>query len=232
MALALSACSLPFGFGLGPTAGGLTCGGSPSFSAEILEGPARAETGDGPAAEALRRHLGTENIDIDWLPDAGWLEISNIGGSVHYLARDPAAESSWFYATVARDGGEWRVSGWGGCTLEPDVGPGLGIASFRVEGDDLDPAATSIPVLVTERACNSGEDARGRIVVSAIEVEDDAVSVTLAVRPRGGAQACPSNPETPFVVDLPEPLGDRRLLDGSSIPPRDATVCPDIAMCS
>jgi hypothetical protein len=107
----------------------------------------------------------------------------------------------------------------------------MGIASFRVEPAALDPAATEIPVLVTERACNSGEDARGRIVVSAIRADDDAVTVTLAVRTRGGAQSCPSNPETPFVLELEEPLGDRQLLDGSSIPARDATVCPDIAMC-
>lgn len=60
---------------------------------------------------------------------------------------------------------------------------------------------------------------------------DDSVTVTFAVRPRLGAQECPSNPETPFVLELPEPLGDRSLRDGSSVPPRDATVCPDIAIC-
>jgi hypothetical protein len=86
-------------------------------------------------------------------------------------------------------------------------------------------------VLVTEHACNSGEDARGRITVAAIDEDDDSVTVTLAVRPRGGAQECPSNPETPFVIELSAPLGDRALLDGSSVPARDATVCPDIAMC-
>jgi hypothetical protein len=227
--IALSACSPPLS--LGPSAGDVTCGGGPAFSASLLDGPANAESAPGPAAEALRRHLATENIDIDWLPDAGWIEVSNTGGSALYLAADPAAEGSWFSVSLSRDADKWRVSGWGGCSLQPDVGFGMGIASFRVEPAALDPAATEIPVLVTERACNSGEDARGRIVVSAIRADDDAVTVTLAVRTRGGAQSCPSNPETPFVLELEEPLGDRQLLDGSSIPARDATVCPDIAMC-
>ena len=108
----------------------------------------------------------------------------------------------------------------------------MGIASFRVAPDvALDPEANEIAVLVTERACNSGEDARGRIVVAAIDEDDDSMTVTLAVRPRGGAQECPSNPETPFLLELPAPIGERVLLDGSSVPPRDATVCPDI-VCS
>ena len=49
--------------------------------------------------------------------------------------------------------------------------------------------------------------------------------VVIGTVPRGGAQECPDNPETPFLLALPEPLGDRVLLDGYSIPPRDATEC-------
>ena len=227
--LALSACSLF----LSAAAGDLTCDGGPSFSPEALEGPADAENGPGSAAEALRRHLARDEIDIDSLPDAGWIEVSRTDASAFYLTPDPAAEGSWIYASVDHDGEGWEVDGWGGCSLQPDVGPGLGIASFRIAPDvELDPDSTEVAVLVTERACNSGQDARGRIVVAAIDGKDDRVTVTLAVRPRGGAQTCPSNPETPFILELPEPLGDRALLDGSSVPPRDATICPDIAMCS
>ena len=233
VALSLSACGEQF-LTLGPAPGeGMTCGGGgPSFSADVLEGPGGAENGADPAAVALRTHLATDHIDIDWLPDAGWIEVARTDSLVQYLAPDAAAEGSWYFATVGRDGSEWEVDGWGGCPLQPDVGPGMGIASFRVAPDaELDPAATEIEVLVTEQACNSGEDAQGRIVVAAIDEDDESVTVTLAVRPRGGAQECPSNPETPFVLELPEPLGDRALLDGSSVPARDATACPDIAVC-
>ena len=233
-ALSLSACGVQLpGLGVGPEPGArLTCGGGPSFPAALLEGDGGAENGTDPAAAALRRHLEMNHMDIDFLPDTGWVEVSRTDSDVLYLAPDPAAEGSWANVSVGQDGGAWEVEGWGGCPLQPDVGQGLGIASFRVAPDnELDPAATEIAVAVTERACNSGEDASGRIVVAAIDADDDSVTVTLAVRPRGGAQTCPSNPDTPFVLELPEPLGDRALLDGSQVPARDATACPDIAMC-
>lgn len=227
--LALSACGL-LHFGAAAP-GSLTCDGGPSFGPEILEGGGGAENAADPAAEALRRHLATDHIDIDMLPDAGWIEISRSGDTVIYVAADPAAAGNWVQATVGREGDAWDVNGWGGCTLMPDVGAGMAIGSFRLAVDPLDPAATEIRVLVTERACNSGEDAAGRIEVASVEEDDDSVTVTLAVRPRGGGQSCPSNPETPFVIQLSEPIGERVLLDGSSVPPRDATVCPEIAIC-
>jgi hypothetical protein len=31
--------------------------------------------------------------------------------------------------------------------------------------------------------------------------------------------------ETPYLLELSEPLGDRMLLDGAEVPPRDATTC-------
>ena len=230
--LVVSACDASFQVIGPPPGGGMTCGGGPGFSGDLLVDPGGAENGADPAAVALRTHLATDHVEIDWIPDAGWIEVSRTDAEVLYLARNPEAKSSWFFASVGRDGDTWEVDGWGGCDLQPDVGPGMGIASFRVAPDaELDPAAREIPVLVTERACNSGEDARGRIVVASIDESDDSVTVTFAVRPRGGGQECPSNPETPFVLELPAPLGDRVLQDGSSVPPRDATLCPDIAMC-
>ncbi len=117
-------------------------------------------------------------------------------------------------------------------TLQPDAGSDLHRASFRVAPDvELTPDLTEIEVLVTERACNSGEDASGRIEEPVVTLGAESVTVVFAVRPRGGAQECPSNPETPYVLVLAEPLGDRVLLDGSEMPPRDATECGDISAC-
>ena len=59
-------------------------------------------------------------------------------------------------------------------------------------------------------------------------------SCALTVSDHGGGSAtvtrdpaeppCPSNPPTPFTVDLDEPLGDRLLLDASTLPPRPITL--------
>ncbi len=72
---------------------------------------------------------------------------------------------------------------------------------------------------VTEMACNSGEDARGRIELVSVDQGEDAVTVTLGVRPRDPESAtCQSNPATSFEVTLDAPLGDRALYDGSRWP--------------
>lgn len=79
----------------------------------------------------------------------------------------------------------------------------------------VDPEATEVPILVREVACNSGQDATGRISTD-IEYGPDEVVLTVYVQPRGGDQTCPSNPLTPYVVELEEPLGDRELVNGAT----------------
>ena len=207
----------------------VTCGDA-SFGLEVLNQPGAAELADDPASAALRNHLATDHIEIDWLPNARWTEVARTRSFVQYVAGGDAGE--WFFVTVEMQGAQWTISGWGGCTLQPEIPPGAGIAMFRLAPHEtLTPDAVEVDVLVTEMACNSGEDARGRILAPDITTSVQSVTVVMTVRPRGGGQECPSNPETPFLLMLPEPLGERSLLDGSEIPPRDATVCPRISIC-
>jgi len=211
----------------------VTCGG-PEFPLSVLDAPGGAENGTDPAAEALRDHLATRDMEIDWLPDAGWKEAVRTEDLVVFIADAlPGSEPPLVEVSIEQRDGAWHVGGWSQCRLQADVGPDLGRASFRVAPDvELTPHMTEIEVLVTERACNSGEDASGRIEEPVVTVGAESVTVVFAVRPRGGAQTCPSNPETSDVLVLDEPLGDRVLLDGSDVPPRDATECADPPFCS
>jgi hypothetical protein len=86
------------------------------------------------------------------------------------------------------------------------------------------PDTTTVPALIRERACASGRSPEGRVIAPTVFSSADAVLVSVFVRQPAGAQDCPGNPAFPLVITLPEPLGDRRLLDGSEVPPRDATV--------
>ena len=210
----------------------VSCGGH-GFPAALLEEPGSAETSDDPAAEVLRRHLAEPGPDSAWLPDTGWREVIRTDTEVAYVAdAEPGTDPPYAEVTVTHDGDGWQIGGWGQCRLQADVGPQLGLASFRVDpATELGPLLTEIPVLVTERACNSGEDARGRIADPTILLTDAAVTVVFAVRPRDGGHDCPSNPETPHLLRLPEPLGDRSLFDGSEVPPRDATLCAEHGIC-
>ncbi|MEH3076702.1 MAG: hypothetical protein PGN11_08455 [Quadrisphaera sp.] len=76
----------------------------------------------------------------------------------------------------------------------------------------VDPASTSVTILVEEQGCSSGQVPS----IAKPQVELGATSVTIAVRTRERValtQSCQSNPGTPYEVDLGEPLGDRALID-------------------
>jgi hypothetical protein len=106
--------------------------------------------------------------------------------------------------------------------IEGRVGP----AAWWVDptAAPLPPTATSVPALIRERACASGQSPEGRVVDPAVFSSENAVLVTVWVRHRTGGQDCPGNPAFPMEIRLPDALGDRTLLDGSTIPPRDASV--------
>ena len=210
----------------------VTCGG-PAFPASALSGRGNAEADSGPEADALRTLLERPEA-AGMLPRTGWRLAVHTGDTVVYIADLAVVGDSAPFAdvTLERVDGAWQTRGFGQCRPVADVGPGLGLAEFRVAGHErLTPETIELDVLVTERACNSGEDARGRIVEPAIIPTAEAIIVVFGVIPRGGNHTCPSNPETPTRLILPEPLGDRTLLDGSAVPPRDATTCPNIGVC-
>lgn len=95
----------------------------------------------------------------------------------------------------------WRV------LVEPAPKP----ARWRVDPSaELDAATREIPIVVNESACASGASAKGRIEAD-VTYRSDQVHIEVKVRPRGGGQECPSNPDTPYVVELREPLGDREV---------------------
>lgn len=104
--------------------------------------------------------------------------------------------------------------------------PGAGRASWALPSDEeIGPETTSYTALVTERACASGRSSEGRIVGPQIAYTAEAVIVTFQVQGLDGGQDCQSNPSTPVLVTLDEPLGDRLLLDGDSHPPREPPRC-------
>lgn len=87
-----------------------------------------------------------------------------------------------------------------------------------VDGTDLPPESTRIEVLVNERGCAGGRSADGRIPTPRVDADEERVVVTVRVVPLPGPQDCGEAPDTPFTIELDEPLGDRTLLDGSADP--------------
>lgn len=192
------------------------------FAPEILTGgPGHDEQADDPAAAALRIALASDGPDFDFLPDTGWHRVGMDATSAEYITTggDFGVKS----VMVENEASGWKVAGWGDCRPRVFLAPGLGAAEWTLDPDQPkpDPATQVITVLVTELSCNSGKPADGRIVGPQVIATRESVLVFFAVRPRPGAQDCPSNPSTRLKVDLGEPLGSRTLLDGGQWPPRE-----------
>ena len=216
-----------------PVPGRVSCGPvAPSFPLAVPEQDGEAHAGNDQPAAILQATLReTEGLpEGERLPAEGWIRAVQTEDVVLFVA--PGGGSPWSMVKVQLRDGIWGFDASGQCRLQPEIPDGVNLAVFRLApGVELTPETTEVDLRVTETTCNSGEDARGRGRVLDIVSRPETVTVLLGVVPRPGGHECPSNPETPFTLELPEPLGDRVLLDGSSVPARDATTCPDLAVC-
>ncbi|MET0821789.1 MAG: hypothetical protein ABWY58_12550 [Aeromicrobium sp.] len=93
------------------------------------------------------------------------------------------------------------------------VSAGSAAAVWRpATGGAPDPRTSTVDVLVTRVSCSSG--VTGDVVAPSIQEAGDRVVVTFEVTPEVEVGTCPSNDWVPYRIDLGEPLGGRRLVDG------------------
>lgn len=122
------------------------------------------------------------------------------------------------------------VLGLAACTLT-ETGH-YGPATWALDPDArITPQTTEFEAWVTEVACASGRSSADRVGGPDLQISADVVIVTFGVVPLPGAQECPANPPTLVTVHLPEPLGDRRLLDGGREPPAEPPACASRESC-
>lgn len=110
-----------------------------------------------------------------------------------------------------------------GCSALP-VPPVLdGAVPARWEvAERADASATELKLTIYEVPCSSGSPIEGRVEEPTIETNATSVVITIRVRQLLGTQTCPLHP-WPLTVRLPEPLGNRQLLDGGRVPPAPPT---------
>jgi hypothetical protein len=208
-----------------PTSSGVgevryTCAAPPGFPLSVFDRPAGAELAADPAAAALRKALGTELAH--GFPRSGYWLVGRGPTRADFVARAEGGDSPFAYASFEVHDGAWTLWGYGEC--RPTVvleGMSLATWTFDSALPAPDNEATSFTALVTERACTGGKPMAGRLLPPAITYGVEAISVIFAAKPLPGEHDCPGNPSSRVGVELREPLGDRRLLDGAFFPPAD-----------
>jgi hypothetical protein len=121
-------------------------------------------------------------------------------------------------ASFVMEDGTWKPEGWGQCRVVV-AAPGFGNATWATDPESApDPTASTLPIQIMERNCANGEPPEGREILPVVQGTADRVTITVLVEPVSGPANCPGNPWYPVSVDLGEPLGERPLYDGSTLP--------------
>lgn len=196
--------------------------GTFAFAAEALATVPQDSAVSEPA-QALARYLVDPDRLNPRLPLQGWRLLGSDDRTAEFAS--VAADASIWVTVIRKEATGWVVDSPDVCQPVLVLPGGLARADWTLDPAQGPPTGATrvFDALVTETGCNSGQPADGRIVGPKIVRGPTDVLVVFAVRPRGGAQRCPSNPATRVPVDLGESLGPRRLLDGGHLPWRDPT---------
>jgi len=177
---------------------------------------------DSQGEAALAAMVEVAPAESSFLDQYEWFTAESTDGRLTLfgvpLGETPDGAPPYADATFERDGDTWRPGGWGQCRVEVSS-PGYGNA-YWVLDPEIDPASsgTELHVLISERACASGEPPVGREIVPVVLEESGTIAIVVLVESVSGAADCPSNPWHPITIDLSEPVGDRSLFDGGVAP--------------
>jgi hypothetical protein len=84
----------------------------------------------------------------------------------------------------------------------------------------------SIAILVYDWQCHGWSPPTGRVAHPFLTADAESVSIAFVVAPPTEDTTCPFGEPLRAMLELPEPIGDRRLLDGGAYPERPVTVTP------
>jgi hypothetical protein len=174
-----------------------------------------------PAGAVLAALIERGGADgLDRLPKSDWRLAFATPVRADFVA--PAGDSWSYVSFVPADGG-WEAKAWGPCAGKVVV-PSLNVASWELDLEDVagfGPASTSLKVHVTEQACASGQPLGNRLHEPRISYGPSEIVIQFVADPLPGPQDCPGNPSILAPIELAEPIGERKLLDGSVFPPAE-----------
>jgi hypothetical protein len=210
----------------------LTCGSGPAFAAAAIDGGVSGLADEGEVEAALDDLRALAGIDAPEelqehpASEAAWMVLggdpadhprSIMVGIGRWDAQAGPVDGDYVILERGADG--WKAIGWGGCSPAPVAHPGTAWVEVHAAPGGLDPQSTEVDVLVNEIECASGRDPSPFLHEPTIVEQEDAVIVYWTSDAPAGNQTCQGNPGVRRTLELDEPIGDRRLFDGSSWPP-------------
>jgi hypothetical protein len=145
---------------------------------------------------------------------AGWRELARTDTEALFGRGNPPQ----LLTVAVRRGPRNRWSPLGASNARPlrAVRAGVRASSWRLDPSfDAGPDAIELRVLVTERTMASGTPAADRLLEPELHLDSERAVLRIYVRPLEGYVGRSAKHETPVIVRLPEPLGNRELIDGA-----------------
>jgi hypothetical protein len=197
----------------------VSCGGPPFDPVASFSSPTGVERERTPQARALRRFITF--FPEEFVRKHDWRLLAEEGGEAVFGAGRLPDEVE--VISVERRKGAWK--GWGySSRCEP--------ASIRREREaitwelapdqpQLSAKTQSILVQLGPGECNGGKPQAKRLQKPEFREQNGALLMSLWLRPLPpGGYTCQGVIEPPVRIRLPEPLGNRPLMDGGTYPPR------------
>jgi len=200
----------------------VACGSGPRFDPLVaFSRPTGAERGKKPSEKALREFVDDKRIAYLGIHRHNWRLLAGTPNEKVFGQGGLKAGRIQVVSVVHRKTG-WKAVGYASaCQLAvlPEGGHAA-ITWTLARGQHLTPSTTSIEVNLGPGECDSGQGQNDRLEAPVFREENGALLMALWLRPvGGGAQTCQALIEPPVTIQLPEPLGSRKLLDGGVFPP-------------
>lgn len=205
-----------------------TCGAL-AFEAGILLAPGSAEDDPDAAADALRTFLVSPQ-NGGFMPLTRWHRLGVTATTAEFAA---GATDGPGYVSVRFEaqGGRWSLFSWGSCQPRRVAPAGFVGLVWWLPNGVPDPADRSLTVEMIIDDCKVGPPLESIVDPLVVMTATEAWMVLTARQ--GGPEPCPvggilvQGRPTTVEVELPSEIGARDLIDGSSLPARDATAPPD-----
>jgi hypothetical protein len=203
--------------------GKVSCG-TPFDPLVAFARPADAERGSRPSEVALRRHLAKTRHYATHSPPHRWRLLVETKRHAEF-SRGDLANGGIEVNRFERGPEGWEWAGFSGSCQPTRVRHRQSAITWTLaRGQQLTASTRVVKVDLGPGKCDSGGGPDGRLEPARFREESGALLMTLWLRPPpppvpGAAYICPAVIEPPVTIPLPEPLGERELLDGGVFPP-------------